>query len=45
MNNEFLVSEIVHDNPIGKSYHEVITFELHINFYVTESANMYQYNS
>ena len=35
MNNKFLVSEIVHDNPIGKSDHELFTFELHINLNVT----------
>ena len=43
-NNELLVSEIVHDNPIAKSDHEVSTFELHINLIVIDNANMYQYN-
>ena len=44
INNEFLVFEIVHDNQIGKSDHDLLTFELYINFNVTDSDNMYQYN-
>ena len=44
MNNEFLVSEIVQDNPIGKSDHQVLTLGLHINFNATDSDNMYPCN-
>ena len=38
------MSEIVRDKPIGKSDHEVLDFELRINFNVIDNANMYQYN-
>ena len=38
------MSEIVYDNPIGKCDHEVLTFELYINFSIIDNANMYQCN-
>ena len=44
VNNEFLVSQIDHDNPIGKSDNVALTFDLYIYFIVTDSVNMYRYN-